>query len=94
MSREIITGLDDAGISVASATYEIVGLPPLRLERAPQTERPSWAHKGRIPFGGLAPSHELGFRRNTYSENHTRIFGLFAILIFMAAVLLPGYLAG
>jgi len=32
MSRDILKALDDAGIGVASATFEIVGLPPLRLE--------------------------------------------------------------
>ena len=35
MSREILAALDDAGIGIASATFEVVGLPPLRLERAP-----------------------------------------------------------
>jgi small-conductance mechanosensitive channel len=33
MSREIITRLDEVGIGIASATYEITGLPPLRLTR-------------------------------------------------------------
>jgi small-conductance mechanosensitive channel len=33
MTRHIIGRLDDAGIGIASATYDIVGLPPLRLER-------------------------------------------------------------
>lgn len=32
MSREILTALETAGIGVASATFEIVGLPPLRIE--------------------------------------------------------------
>ncbi len=32
MGREILRELDAAGIGVASATVEIVGLPPLRLE--------------------------------------------------------------
>jgi small-conductance mechanosensitive channel len=31
MSREILSELDAAGIQIASATYEIVGLPPIRL---------------------------------------------------------------
>ncbi|MCJ2118429.1 MULTISPECIES: mechanosensitive ion channel domain-containing protein [unclassified Methylobacterium] len=31
MSREILAGLDDAGIGIASATYDIVGLPPVEL---------------------------------------------------------------
>ena len=33
MSRDILQALDDAGIGIASATFEIVGLPPLRLQR-------------------------------------------------------------
>lgn len=32
MGRDILTALDAAGIGIASATYEIVGLPPLRVE--------------------------------------------------------------
>jgi small-conductance mechanosensitive channel len=36
MTREILTALDAAGIGIASTTYEITGLPPLRLERAPR----------------------------------------------------------
>ncbi len=36
MSREILTALDDAGIGIASATFEVVGLPALRLERGPR----------------------------------------------------------
>jgi small-conductance mechanosensitive channel len=31
MSREILANFQEAGISIASATYEIVGLPPVRL---------------------------------------------------------------
>jgi small-conductance mechanosensitive channel len=31
MSREILARFDEAGIAVASSTYEIVGVPPLRL---------------------------------------------------------------
>ncbi len=31
MSREILRALDAAGIGIASATYDIVGLPPIRL---------------------------------------------------------------
>jgi small-conductance mechanosensitive channel len=34
MSREILQGLKAAGIGVASATFEIVGLPPLRVDRS------------------------------------------------------------
>ena len=32
MSRDILKALDNAGIGMASATFEIVGLPPLRIE--------------------------------------------------------------
>ena len=32
MSREILAALDVAGIGIASSTFEVVGLPPLRLE--------------------------------------------------------------
>jgi small-conductance mechanosensitive channel len=31
MSREILAGMDEAGIGIASATYDIVGLPPITL---------------------------------------------------------------
>lgn len=31
MSREVLAGLDEAGIGLASATFEVVGLPPLRV---------------------------------------------------------------
>lgn len=33
ISREILTGFDQAKIGIASSTYDIVGLPPIRLER-------------------------------------------------------------
>jgi len=33
MSRDILAGLDAAGIGVASNTYDIVGLPPVRIVR-------------------------------------------------------------
>ena len=39
MSREILRELDAAGIGIASATFEIVGFPPLRVERGAPTER-------------------------------------------------------
>ena len=32
MSRDILEALDEAGIGIASATFEVVGLPPLRVE--------------------------------------------------------------
>ncbi len=33
MSRDILAELEAAGIGIASATFEVVGLPALRLER-------------------------------------------------------------
>jgi small-conductance mechanosensitive channel len=39
MSRDILKAFDEAGIGIASATYEIVGLPPLDMNlRAPSEE--------------------------------------------------------
>ena len=35
MSRDIIEALDDAGIGIASSTYDIVGLPPLEIRMPP-----------------------------------------------------------
>ncbi len=35
MSRDILAGLDAAGIGIASSTYDIVGLPPLHVETTP-----------------------------------------------------------
>ena len=32
ISRDLLTALDEAGIGIASATFDIVGLPPVRLE--------------------------------------------------------------
>jgi hypothetical protein len=32
MSRDILAGLEAAKIGIASGTYEIVGVPPLRVE--------------------------------------------------------------
>jgi small-conductance mechanosensitive channel len=40
MSRDIINALDDAKIGIASGTYEIVGLPPIRV----QLEEKAGAH--------------------------------------------------
>ncbi len=34
MSREILAALDETGIGIASATFEIFGLPPIRLRRS------------------------------------------------------------
>ena len=33
MSREVLAELDAAGIGLASATFEVVGLPPLSVTR-------------------------------------------------------------
>lgn len=33
MSRHILAGLDEAGIGIASATYDIVGFPPVEVKR-------------------------------------------------------------
>jgi small-conductance mechanosensitive channel len=38
MSRDILKRLDEAGIGIASATFEIVGLPPLRIENGAQVK--------------------------------------------------------
>jgi small-conductance mechanosensitive channel len=43
MSREIIDNLDRAGIGIASGTYEVVGLPPVKVEMA-NKEEPAWRH--------------------------------------------------
>jgi len=37
MSREILSDLEEAGIAIASTTYDIVGFPPLRIENASLT---------------------------------------------------------
>ncbi len=39
ISREIIAGLDAAKIEIASATYDIVGFPPIEIRRGPARER-------------------------------------------------------
>ena len=39
MSRDILRAFDEAGIGIASATFEIVGLPPLRLQRPREEPR-------------------------------------------------------
>jgi small-conductance mechanosensitive channel len=38
MSREIMQAFDAAGIGIASATYDIVGLPPVRVRREKDPE--------------------------------------------------------
>jgi small-conductance mechanosensitive channel len=41
MSRDILSAFDEAGIGIASATLDIVGLPPLRVEQLPRVEQKS-----------------------------------------------------
>ena len=41
MSRDILDRLDAAGIGIASATYDIVGLPPVRIERDGARDTPA-----------------------------------------------------
>ena len=38
MSRDILHGFDEAGIGIASATYDVVGMPPLRVVGTPSDE--------------------------------------------------------
>lgn len=40
LTREILAGLDNLGIGIASATFEVVNLPPLRLERSQRDSMP------------------------------------------------------
>jgi hypothetical protein len=40
ISREMLAGLDAAKIGIASSTYDIVGMPPLRVETAPVAMAP------------------------------------------------------
>jgi small-conductance mechanosensitive channel len=44
MTREMLQALDAAGIGIASATFEIVGLPPLRLQREKHDPPRSGSH--------------------------------------------------
>jgi hypothetical protein len=39
MSREILAALDEAHIGIASTTFEITGLPPLRITRGSTVAR-------------------------------------------------------
>jgi small-conductance mechanosensitive channel len=41
MSREILQAFDEAGIGIASATYDIVGFPPIRIEGGAASPRRS-----------------------------------------------------
>jgi len=55
MSREVLAGLDEAGIGLASATVEVVGLPTLRV--TPQASGPGGTagHGARAGAGTTAP---------------------------------------
>ena len=50
MTRHIIGKLDEAGIGIASATYDIVGMPKLRLQRGRRTGPPQ-EHEARDAAG-------------------------------------------
>lgn len=39
MSRDILAGFDAAGIGIASATFEVVGVPPIRFAQPPSPSR-------------------------------------------------------
>lgn len=41
MSRDLLSAMDEAGLGVASATFELVGLPPLRVDWERSGGRPS-----------------------------------------------------
>jgi small-conductance mechanosensitive channel len=40
MARDILSGFDAAGIGIASSTYDIVGMPPLRIDQTPAPHAP------------------------------------------------------
>lgn len=50
MSRDILAAFNEAGIGIASSTYDIVGLPPIRFANgasaAPKGKKPSDQHAG------------------------------------------------
>jgi small-conductance mechanosensitive channel len=39
VTRDLLAALDEAGIGIASATFEVVGLPPLRIEGVAGSDR-------------------------------------------------------
>jgi hypothetical protein len=39
ISRDILAGLEEAHIGIASSTYDIVGLPPIRIENSSGTQQ-------------------------------------------------------
>ncbi len=66
MSRDILTAFDAAGIGIASATYDIVGFPPVRLERAPSSGR-SATRESRLETTGSIRETALPERRKKRS---------------------------
>lgn len=49
MSRDILTALDKAGIGIASATYDVVGMPPLRVQIEPSAVHPGAEQRSPAP---------------------------------------------
>ncbi len=49
MSRDIIVALEQAGIGIASATYDIVGFPPIEIRQARDAETAGQAKKNASP---------------------------------------------
>ncbi len=43
MSRDILEEFDQAGISIASGTYDVVGMPPLKVQMVPANGQPATA---------------------------------------------------
>ncbi len=65
MSRDVLAGLEEAGIGVASGTYDIVGLPPIRIERLPRTasRRRTMRRASRLALAALAVAAAAGMAR-------------------------------
>jgi small-conductance mechanosensitive channel len=49
ISRDIMNGLDAAGIGIASSTYDIVGLPPIRVQMTPEEPSPRLENEHKTP---------------------------------------------
>jgi hypothetical protein len=47
MSRDILAALEEAGIGIATTTFGIVELPPLRLENGSAVKVEQWAQQGK-----------------------------------------------
>jgi hypothetical protein len=52
ISRDLLEELDHAGIGIASGTYEVVGMPPIKVQMVPNNGASS----------GVAPSMEQAQR--------------------------------